>query len=326
MTGPDPALLADLDAGLLDPARAEEVRTAALADPRAAAVLDALRAARADLAALPAPPVPPAVRLRWQAALAVEAGVHGSPGGAAASGRPVSGTTPAAGATRPASGSAATGPAATASGPAAPNGSAAGDAASPRPAAAGPATRAPGSPVSDLTAGPVGPHAAHPISGRAGTGAVPPRQGSAAHPGRPTHQPPRGQSTPGPDRPRVPRSLRRRATVTALVAAAALVVGTVVATAGGRGSAVDVTRVELATVARSTIGVSELGVYTDPARRADCLGTAGHPGASVLGGRPVRLDGSPGVLMVLTTGVLGRFRVLVVDDTCRTLADDVVGR
>jgi hypothetical protein len=94
---------------------------------------------------------------------------------------------------------------------------------------------------------------------------------------------------------------------------------------GGRGSAVDVTDVELAAVARATIGVSDLGVYTDTARRNSCLATTGHPGTAVVGGRPVRLDGSPGVLLVLSTGVLGRFRVLVVDDTCRTLADEVVG-
>ncbi|MBC8092185.1 MAG: hypothetical protein H7Y15_09660, partial [Pseudonocardia sp.] len=48
MTGPDPALLADLDAGLLDPAHAAEVRAAALADPRSAAVLEALRVTRAE--------------------------------------------------------------------------------------------------------------------------------------------------------------------------------------------------------------------------------------------------------------------------------------
>ncbi|MBC8093555.1 MAG: hypothetical protein H7Y15_16780, partial [Pseudonocardia sp.] len=49
------------------------------------------------------------------------------------------------------------------------------------------------------------------------------------------------------------------------------------------------------------------------------------PGARVLGGRQVRLDGVPGVLLVLPTGVLGRFQVLVVDEACRPLAQDVIG-
>ncbi|MDN5930824.1 MAG: hypothetical protein L0I24_07140, partial [Pseudonocardia sp.] len=66
---PDVHLLADLDAGLLDPARAREVRRAALADPRSAAVLDALAATRADLAAVPAPVVPPDLVAGWTAAL-----------------------------------------------------------------------------------------------------------------------------------------------------------------------------------------------------------------------------------------------------------------
>ena len=69
---PDLDLLADLDAGLLDPQRAHEVRTAALADPRSAAALAALAATRAELAALPDPPVPDGYAERWTAALAAE--------------------------------------------------------------------------------------------------------------------------------------------------------------------------------------------------------------------------------------------------------------
>jgi hypothetical protein len=70
-------LLADLDAGLLDAATAERVRAAALADPRATAVLAALAATRAELAAAPAPAVPPQVAARWEAVLAAEAGRAG---------------------------------------------------------------------------------------------------------------------------------------------------------------------------------------------------------------------------------------------------------
>lgn len=238
MTGPDPALLADLDAGLLDPTHAAQVRAAALADPRAAAVLEALRATRADLAALPAPPVPPGVARQWFAALA-----------------------------------------AAERGDAAPEDPAPHDAARPViPAAAAP------------------PRAGHPWGGQA-----------RRHDGS-----------------RRPRA--RASAVTALLTAAALVVGLVIALVRGPGGAVEVTRVELAAVARSTIGGTDLGPYTEVPRRAACLATAGHADAPVLGGRRVRLDGAPGVLLVLSTGVLGRFRVLVVDDACRTLADELVGR
>lgn len=67
-------LLADLDAGLLGPAHAEQVRASTADDPRAASVQAALAATRAELAALPDPPVPPEVGARWDAALAAEAG------------------------------------------------------------------------------------------------------------------------------------------------------------------------------------------------------------------------------------------------------------
>ena len=77
---PDLDLLADLDAGLLDPQRAHEVRTAALADPRSAAALAALAATRAELAALPDPPVPDGYAERWTAALAAESAEAPEPG------------------------------------------------------------------------------------------------------------------------------------------------------------------------------------------------------------------------------------------------------
>jgi hypothetical protein len=68
------ALLADLDAGLLDPARAAEVRAAAARDPHAAAVLGALAATRAELSGLADPPVPAQYAAQWDAALAAEIG------------------------------------------------------------------------------------------------------------------------------------------------------------------------------------------------------------------------------------------------------------
>ncbi|HYH33361.1 MAG TPA: hypothetical protein VD903_23565 [Pseudonocardia sp.] len=81
---PSVDLLADLDAGLLDPTTAARVRAAAARDPRAAAVLDGLAATRADLGALADPPVPGHVAARWDAALAAEARPpEGAPPGAA---------------------------------------------------------------------------------------------------------------------------------------------------------------------------------------------------------------------------------------------------
>lgn len=66
-------LLADLDAGLLDPATAAEVRAAAAGDPDATAALAGLAATRAELGELADPPVPAEYAARWDAALAAEA-------------------------------------------------------------------------------------------------------------------------------------------------------------------------------------------------------------------------------------------------------------
>jgi hypothetical protein len=70
---PSRELLADLDAGLLAPARAAEVHAAAARDPHAESELAALAAIRAELGALPDPPVPKRYAARWDAALAAEA-------------------------------------------------------------------------------------------------------------------------------------------------------------------------------------------------------------------------------------------------------------
>jgi hypothetical protein len=70
---PDLAQLADLDAGVLEPAQAAQVRAAAAAHPESAAVLHALAATRDELAELAAPPVPPEFAARWAAALEAEA-------------------------------------------------------------------------------------------------------------------------------------------------------------------------------------------------------------------------------------------------------------
>jgi hypothetical protein len=66
-------LIAELDAGLLDPARGAEIRAAAAQDPDAGAVLAGLATTRAELGELADPPVPPEYAARWDAALAAEA-------------------------------------------------------------------------------------------------------------------------------------------------------------------------------------------------------------------------------------------------------------
>src|SRR5690606_25184688 len=71
-------LLADLDAGLLDPERAAEVREAAARAADATAVLAGLAATRAELAGLADPPLPARYAARWDAALAAEAAARPS--------------------------------------------------------------------------------------------------------------------------------------------------------------------------------------------------------------------------------------------------------
>lgn len=275
---PDVHLLADLDAGLLDPARAREVRRAALADPRSAAVLHALAATRADLAAVPAPVAPSDLVAGWMAALETGgAGPHRQTDAAD---------------------------------DAAPGRSAPDDSASSRSQDLGAASEPAGPPAQDPAA------AQDPSLG--GDGPVPGRVTT----GPPVRPAPGHRTWPGTRGPHS-TTLRRRGWVLLAAAAAALVVGVLALRPAGPP---DLTRVELAGFARSTVGSTDLGALADPTRRDGCLTAAGHPGAAVLGGRQVRLDGMPGVVLVLSTGELGRFRVLVVTPGCAVLADDVVGR
>lgn len=292
---PDAHLLADLDAGLLDPTRAREVRRAALADPRSAAVLHALAATRADLAAVPAPVAPPDLVAGWMAALET-AGAgpdrQEDPPGDRAPDDSAPGSTP--------DGSTPVGPPASTAPADAPDGSAPGIGHGTGSVPAGPT---PEDPTAAATHAP-----------------DPPLTGTAAAPGRATTARTVRRTRSGPRAPR-PTTPRRRGWVL-LVAAAALVVAVLALRPAGPP---DLTRVELAAAARSTVGTTDLGALADPARRDGCLAAAGHPGVAVLGGRQVRLHGTPGVLLVLSTGELGRFRVLVVTPDCAVLADDLVG-
>lgn len=119
--------------------------------------------------------------------------------------------------------------------------------------------------------------------------------------------------------------LRRRGTRALLAVAAALVVvATVVGVLVGRSGAdrPDVTGPRLVSSALSARTVADAGELADPARRAACLRAVApqvRPDAPLLGGRRVSYDGTDGVLLLLGTGRLGVFTVVVVDDACQVL-------
>jgi hypothetical protein len=126
----------------------------------------------------------------------------------------------------------------------------------------------------------------------------------------------------------------------ALVAAAAVAVavisiprGTTTGTpgaAGGAPLALHSDRLTGATVT-AAIGHTDYGPLTDPATRAGCLSANGQdPNRTPAGAMQVTLDGKPGVLLVLTTGELAQYRLLVVGPDCAAghpdqLANTVIG-
>jgi hypothetical protein len=81
----------------------------------------------------------------------------------------------------------------------------------------------------------------------------------------------------------------------------------------------------------AALGSDGYGPLADPARRAACLAANGQdPNRVPAGAMQVILDGKPGTLMVLTTGVTAQYRLLVVGRDCAAgtpdqLADTVVG-
>jgi hypothetical protein len=121
-----------------------------------------------------------------------------------------------------------------------------------------------------------------------------------------------------------------------LVAAAAVAVaviglprgGTTGGVAGGASLALTSGHLGSATLA-AAVGRSDYGPLTEPARRTACL-AANQVDQPPVGALQVTLDGKPGVLMVLTTGKLAQYRLLVVGPDCAAgnpdrLADAVVG-
>jgi hypothetical protein len=315
---PDIPLLADLDAGLLDEARAREVRAAAEADPAARAVLEALAATRAELAALPDPPVPPGLRARWSAALEAEQARRRatvSPEGTTPELRepalthstalqhptPADGTAPAPHAA-PFEGTA---PAPAAPLPPAPSENAPPDH---HPAAI---ARAHTPALPRNGADPHRPTAAD----RPDQGTGRPHRRSALPrrrpPGLPAHPP---QALP---RRRRPALLRRPAVLAGALLLAVLGVSGLLR---GRAEAPPtVERPQLVAEGLSSVGLHDTGGLDDPARRAGCLRAAAPgvaPDAPLLGGRRVTYEGEPGVLLVLGTGERGTFDIVIVDPVC----------
>lgn len=314
-------LLADHDAGLpVDPS--------VLTGPQARSVLHALATTRAELAAVRREPVPPEFAGRWNAVLA-EAARPGVPrsgpdraGEAGRSGQPARPPC----SQPPDARSVASAPAPRAAGPDA-GGPAGTDGRRPTagldvdPSRPGPGTASPaGAEGRNPTPGPVHPGPPVRPAGRPGAGL--PRPGRGARPGDPSRPVgPAGPHRPG--RGRMPRP----AVLAGLVLVVVLVVAGVV---GVRRDPPSVTAAQLGGVARAAVGVQEAGPLTDPVRREACLRAVAAPGlapdAPLAGGRSVVFEGRPGILLLLITGRLATFRVVVVTPGCDSLlADTVVG-
>jgi hypothetical protein len=159
-----------------------------------------------------------------------------------------------------------------------------------------------------------------------GAGRTPGRgpRGSASHPAPvagtgthlTTHRPPVPATGPTPPR-------RRRRTLVLTAAAAGLVA--VVLTGPAPTPSTDLASAAGRVLAEQS---RDVGPLADPRALASCLLRAGAaaPGGPLLAGRPVRLDGTDGVLLVIGTGSLGRVRAVVPRRDCSgVLADVVVG-
>ncbi|MET0188645.1 MAG: hypothetical protein ABW212_06580, partial [Pseudonocardia sediminis] len=146
--------------------------------------------------------------------------------------------------------------------------------------------------------------------------------------GAPQRRLPPAEGTAGRRAPGRPRS----AVLAGLVAATVAGVAAVAVTIGAPSSPHVVSEEsDLRAAGAGAVGEQGAGPLADPARRRACLTSAGvpDPGAALLGGRPYAVRGEPGTLLVLGTGVRGRFRLLVVDCDAgrgRLLASTTAGR
>jgi len=142
----------------------------------------------------------------------------------------------------------------------------------------------------------------------------------------------------GPGRPVPARPMRRRWTsarssgvLGAAVASVAVLAGMLLVPTPGS-DVLHLARIDLAAAGAATVGATDTGALAAPQRRAACLRSVGvAAGSALLGGRRVLLDGRPGLLLVLGTGELGRFRVVVVDPACGPdggvlIAESTIGR
>ena len=153
------------------------------------------------------------------------------------------------------------------------------------------------------------------------------------------------------DRPRRakrdPKQTRRLALTASLVGVAAAVIGAAIVVLPGLGSSPPSTSQNAGGAPTSQLSVnsgqlgsvaltqalhrSDYGPLSNPQQLAGCLKANGQdPNQKPVGAMPLTLDGKPGTLLVLTTGVLAQYRLLVVGPTCSatsaaTLANQVIG-
>jgi hypothetical protein len=349
---PDVERLAELDA---DIAAGLPVDLAAVSDPASRAVLDALAATRAELAALPPVPLPPGAVARWTAALTpARVGETDAP----SSPIPHGGVTPTQRVDHPDSPTSPIRHAAPEAGEIAEPAPTWGRAVRPHEdlqsgAETAISDRIHTEPVITNTGGSapdphpttahspedhrLGATAATSGRGRTKPTITPPRPVRRRRPGvrrRPDRRPSRPAGTGAAGAPRPARTPRR--TRPAIAVGLALVALLVVAgILGSRATAPSVTAAQLGGVARAAVGAHDAGELADPARRAGCLRSVALPGldpdAQLIGARGVEFEGQPGILLVLASGRLGTFRVVVVDPACgpeggTLLADTLIGR
>jgi hypothetical protein len=113
--------------------------------------------------------------------------------------------------------------------------------------------------------------------------------------------------------PRAPAARRRRPVVlTAAAAAVALALPVAQGPADPGDAAPD-----LAGAVAATLAAPPGGPFTDRSRLGACLSAVGAaPPGPVVGTRETTMNGRSGVLVVMTTGVLGRFRVVLAEPGC----------
>jgi hypothetical protein len=143
---------------------------------------------------------------------------------------------------------------------------------------------------------------------------------------------------------RNPKQSRRLAWTAGLVGIAAALIGAAIVVLPSSGSSgpvqagatptsqLSVTNGQLGSVALAqALHKSDYGPLSNPQQLSGCLKANGQdPDVKPIGAMQISLDGKPGTLLVLTTGVLAQYRLLVVGPACSatsasTLANQVIG-